>query len=377
MEKRADIILGKLPDPFLLNNGKRVETVEDWRVRRQEIIDTAVQLEFDGMPPKPDRLEVEQLTYSGWGKHKANCYRVHCIVGEKDFTYCFTTYQPEKEGKYPFLITGDAMYYRKLDDQVIEEANRRGFIVVKFNRTEFAPDIYEDVRETGIYKLFEGRRFSAISAWAWGYHRTIDALIKLNYDYFDTSIIAIAGHSRGGKTALLAAATDERITFVNPSCSGTHGCGCYRFHQVETEGEYNDMESEKLKNLFYGGVPYWMGDGLKEYIGREQDLPHDMHFIKALVAPRYLFETNGYADIWANPRGSYISHLAVKEVYKFLGKEENCQTYYREGGHGHLYGDFMAYLDFIECMLQGKEYKAKVPYDDVPELFDWRAPESK
>ncbi len=372
---RKDVILAKLPDPFMFEDGTRVQTVADWENRRKEIINTAVELEYGGMPPKPDEVRVEKLTDGFWGR--AGCYRVHCMIGGKDFSFCFTTYLPsEPQEKCPVVLTGDAMYYQNCNDRVIEEAHRRGFMVVKFNRTEFAHDMYNTSRDTGLYPFFPDLQFSAVSAWAWGYHRVVDALIQLNYSYIDVENIAITGHSRGGKTVLLAGATDERIKFVNPNGSGAHGCGCYRFEQREEEDVYEDTRSETLQDLF-GPVPYWMGKGMRAYIGRETELPHDMHFIKALVAPRYFLETNGYGDIWGNPRGSYLTHLAAKEIWKLYNEEQRCQTWYREGGHKHHFEEFCALFDFMEWAIYGKEWKEVVPYDDMSVLHDWTNPTGK
>ena len=108
--------------------------------------------------------------------------------------------------------------------------------------------------------------------------------------------IAASGHSRGGKTVLLAGATDERIRYVNPNGSGTHGCGAFRFLQREEEGRFGDAMSEPLQYMF-DNIPYWMGQGLRAYIGREGELPYDSHFLKALIMPRCLIETNGYEDM--------------------------------------------------------------------------------
>ena len=368
---RNDIVLGKLPNPFIFEDGTVAKTVAEWKKRRQEIINATVELEYGGMPPQPDEVALEKLTETGWGR--ADCYRVHCKFGDKDFSFCFTNYLPKTpREKCPVVITGDAMYYQNCNDKVIEEAHKRGFAVIKFNRTEIAHDMYNTSRDTGLYPLFPDSAFSAISAWAWGYHRVVDALALLNHPNLDLENIAITGHSRGGKTVLLAGALDERIRFVNPNGSGTHGCGCYRFEQREEEGVYEDARSERLEDLF-NAVPYWMGAGMRSYIGKEKELPHDMHFIKALVAPRYLLETNGYGDIWSNPRGAYLSNLAAKEVWKLYGKAENCKTWYREGGHKHLYEEFCALFDFMEWAINGKAWKDRLPYDDMPVLHDWSA----
>ena len=122
---------------------------------------------------------------------------------------------------------------------------------------------------------------------------------------------------------------------------------------------------------------YWMGQGLWDYVGKEETLPHDSHFIKALIAPRCYLETNGYGDIWANPRGSYLSLLAAKEVWKFYGAEDKCACWYREGGHAHGWLDFNALFDFMDTDLHGTPLPdsiTRLPYDDMELLHDWTAP---
>ena len=136
---------------------------------------------------------------------------------------------------------------------------------------------------------------------------------------------------------------------------------------------YEDARSETLQDLF-GPVPYWLGEGMRAYIGKERELPHDMHFIKALVAPRYFLETNGYGDIWSNPRGSYLTNLASKEVWKLYEQEQRCQVWYRDGGHKHLFEEFCALFDFMEWAIYGKFWKEFMPYDDMSILHDWQCP---
>ena len=366
---RKDKIIKKLPNPFIFNNGKTVNSIADWDERRNEILQDVINLEYGGMPPKPDCLWVESLTQSIKGG--APTYRVHNIINGYDFTFCFTAFRPNVDEKTPVVITGDSMYYKNLDNAVIENANSRGFTVIKFNRCEFAPDLYNSDRISGIYPLYKDLKFSAISAWAWGYHRVIDAITT--FDYIDLNNIAITGHSRGGKAVLLAGATDTRVKYVNPNNSGAHGCGSYLFEQNEEFPINGDVRNEKLADLF-SSVPYLMGQDMKKYIGSEVDLKHDMHFIKALVAPRILLETNGLGDIWSNPRGSYLTHLASKEVWKFLNAEENCLTYYREGGHKHGYEDFMVLFNLIENTIKNKTTVYPIPFNDIEPIHDYLAP---
>ena len=124
-------------------------------------------------------------------------------------------------------------------------------------------------------------------------------------------------------------------------------------------------------------VGYWMGQGLGAYVGCEETLPHDMHFLKALVAPRYYLETNGYADIWANPRGSYLALLAAREVFRLYGAADKCLTSYREGGHRHSPYDFGVLFDVMDANLRGTplpEAIERIPYDDMAPLHDLTVP---
>ena len=372
---RKDERLGMLPDPFIFRDGHRAKNIDEWQKRRQEILEDAIGLEFDGMPPAPEVFRLEPTHVWGRGKGRTASYRIHCGTKEHPFTFCFYVYRPDIDGRCPVVLTGDMTYSNNMCEEVIDEANSRGFIVVKFNRTELAPDIPDPKRECGINAVWPELKFSAISAWAWGYHRVLDALMTL--DYVDCEHIAITGHSRGGKAALLAGATDERIRYTCPNGSGTHGASPYRFVQREDEdSDFHDKNSEPLEFMLRA-VGYWMGQGLHEYVGKEETLPHDMHFLKALIAPRCYLETNGYADIWANPRGAYLALLAAKEVYRLYGAEDKCQTSYREGGHRHSPADFCALFDFMESDIKGTplpEQITRIPYNDMEPLHDWSAP---
>ncbi len=366
---RNDIRLGMLPNPFFFRDGTPVVAEADWRERRKEILEDTIALEFDGMPPAPESVRVEHLDNRCRGF--TTTYRIHCGTKEHPFSFCITAYIPNRKEKMPVIVTGDGMYTSNCSDEVIAEAQRRGFAVVKFTRTEMAPDYADPNREFGINALWPELRFTAISAWAWGYHRVLDALEQI--DFADMDHIALTGHSRGGKTVLLAGATDERARYINPNGSGTHGCGAYRFLQREAEGLYGDAMSEPLDFMFRH-VPYWMGEGLRDYIDREGELPHDSHFIKALIAPRCLIETNGYGDIWANPRGSYLSLLAAREVWKRYYEERNCVCHYRFGGHRHGMADFTALFDFMDADMAGAPLPPALrttPYEDMEPLHNF------
>ncbi len=58
---REIIFHGKLPDPFLKPDGTRM-TPEEWSTNRNAIRDRIVDVEFGGMPPRPEYLRIEPLT---------------------------------------------------------------------------------------------------------------------------------------------------------------------------------------------------------------------------------------------------------------------------------------------------------------------------
>ncbi len=348
-----DVRLGKLPDLLTFADGTPVRTAADWPRRLAEIFAPAVELEYGGMPPAPEFLTVEHIHTPGAGR--LNSYRIITGTRAKPFAFVLQLYLPkemEANAEYPVVLTGDGCY-RYCSDAVIDEINRRGMIAAKFNRTELAADIWQPDTVSGIYDTYPGMAFSAISAWAWGYHRVVDALLTL--PFVDKKQIAITGHSRGGKAVLLAGACDERIAYVAPNGSGTHGCGCYRYEHHEDPAfadVYDDLACERLEFLVRA-VPAWLGPRMKEYVGRENQLPHDMHFFKAACAPRCLIETEGLADIWANPRGSCVSTQAAKPVYDLLGCGENIVLHYRPGGHDHSLADFCVLLDCMDAKRSG------------------------
>ncbi len=353
-------ILDKLPNPLIFDDGSRVTTKEDWERRKEEFTKRIVDLEFGGMPPEPEFFEMEplQMFYPG----RKGKYRIFTGTKTNQMSFTMTVYRPTVEGRQPVLLYGDGCF-SYLNDAVVAELLKRGYAIAVFDRNEFAPDIKTEERNSGLYKIYPDMQFRAISAWAWGYMRAVDAL--MNIEFVDPNEIAITGHSRGGKTVLLAGALDKRIKYINPNDSGAHGCGCYRYEEYDSESvyEHNEFLGDLFTTFFF-----WMGQDMRQYIGKEAEIPHDMHYFKALCAPRYLLETNAYDDIWSNPRGSYQTFLAAQKVYEFLGCKDNIASKYREGGHFHRFEDFVSFLDFIEFKRTGKELPedfTRNPYPDM------------
>jgi hypothetical protein len=180
---------------------------------------------------------------------------------------------------------GIPFYDKELVEQIALES---GFAWALFDRTEIAPDNKNAAREEGpLYKAYPDKTFGALAAWAWGYSRVVDALEIIGIT--DPDCIAFTGHSRGGKTALLAGALDPRARIVNPNNSGAGGSGCYRVRMRGTYQDGDEKRSETLRDLLKS-FPFWFGPQMQHYTESEEHLPFDQHFLKALVAKTSAFK---------------------------------------------------------------------------------------
>lgn len=368
-------LLEKLPDPFIKADGQRLADPAGWEDRRKEIKTVACDLLYGKRPPEPEFLEIEPISDYYYSRTKV--YRITTGAKEKPLSFRLKILLPENvQGKFPIIVNGDDCFQRS--DGFFGAALSRGIGWAVFDRTEIAHDVqYEERGHGAIYETYPELDCGALSCWAWGYSRVIDALemidLPINLDW-----IAITGHSRGGKTVLLAGAMDERIRIVNPNESGAGGCGCYRVQLQATYNNEFDGRNEVLRDSIEA-FPYWYGKDVPAYVDNEAALPFDLHYIKALVAPRTLFVSEAVGDVWANPVGSWQTTMAAKEVYRFLNAEDNVFWYYRPGYHAHQAGDVAMLVNVILHQKNGEpvdERMFRTPFE-APELaFDWRCPEN-
>lgn len=366
-------LLADLPDLFAGADGGRVRTAADWRRRRGELADALLGTVYGRLPPAGTvRLELLHRHHPVARLHDAFHYQYRVVLegGARPFWFLLDLLTPRGDGAFPqsgrapVVLCGDGCW-KYASDEVAAEVLGRGWAFATFNRTELAPDCYDPARDSALYQVHPGLDFGAIAAWAWGYHRAVDALASL--PFLDAGRIAVVGHSRGGKAALLAGATDERIALTAANDSGCGGAGCFRWL-----GEGCERIEHMLK-----AIPYWFAPALRAYAGREQDLPTDLHALKALCAPRPLLTTEALGDLWANPTGTCQTHRAAREVWRFLGAEDRLGHWYRPGGHTHGLDDWRAFLDFAGLHLLGRPCPTRFDLDPFPAMADafaWKAP---
>ena len=251
------------------------------------------------------------------------------------------------------------------DPPVLEEIVKRGYVLVKYARTELDPDENNVVGPA--QKAYPRYDWATLAVWAWGGMRVLDYL--QTQDYVDKDKIVITGHSRGGKVALLAGALDERFTLVAPNGSGCGGAGCFR------------VMGEKAESLELITRPdrfgYWFHPRLRLFAEQVERLPFDSHFLKALVAPRPLLSTEALDDLWANPLGTQVTYLAAKQVYDWLGAPDRIGLHFRPGRHDQTAEDWLALLDFADQQFYGKTVQRnfkRLPFPVTKKYFSWKAP---
>ncbi|MFO0964204.1 MAG: acetylxylan esterase [Gemmataceae bacterium] len=233
----------------------------------------------------------------------------------------------------------------------------RGFALATVYCGDIDPD-RDDKREGVQPKIDPSGKYDwgTIAAWAWGISRVIDYLAT------DTAIditrVIVVGHSRLGKTALLAGALDPRIAVVMPHQAGCGGTAPSRGTVGETVKQINDR------------FPHWFNANFKKFNKEVDKLPFDQNGLVALCAPRPVLFTNAIKDQWANPSGQFEVLKAADPVYRFLGldglaaKKEpavgeppvmsRLGYWIREGGHAMTRADWMVFLDYAERWTKAK-----------------------
>jgi hypothetical protein len=331
-----------LPDPLVMLDGTQVTTKDQWfKERRPELkklfqhymygefpppVKVAANVEHTDPKALGGKATLKDITLSLGGKHKLQLLLVvpnkrsgpapvfvglnfngnHAVLPDKAIRLPTTWMRGGRKDVENNRAT-ELGRGTELDTWAIEETIDHGFAVALVYYGDIEPD-RTDLRE-GVQKVFQQgdspTAWGTIAAWAWGIQRVLDYLVTL--PELDAAKIIVVGHSRLGKTALLAGAFDERIAIVMPHQAGMGGTAPSR-----------GIVGESVKRI-NTSFPHWFNGSYKLFNDAPEKLPFDQHCLVASCAPRPVLFTNAQEDSWANPDGQFEVLKAADPVYRFLG----------------------------------------------------------
>ena len=385
----------KLPDPLRAKSGHKVDSVEAWTHRREEILKS---FEHDVYGKKPSQpIEAQYTVTEDWtpaldGKAERKQVAICMERNESTVTINLLLYRPvDREQAAPVFVglnfIGNASInpdpaiglhtnwtigseQEGVVDHRATVASRgkkqsrwplahiidRGYAVATAHCGDIDPD-FDDGFKNGIHPLFADENpltraeetWGTIGAWSWGLSRILDYLQQ--EAEIDHTRAAVIGHSRLGKTALWAGAQDKRFAVVISNNSGCGGAALSRRQFGETVQAINTS------------FPHWFCKNFKKYNRREEELPVDQHMLVSLIAPRPVYVASATEDLWADPKGEFLSLLHADPVYKLLGTtglpvdrmpdpnqpvQGTLGYHLRTGSHDITLYDWMQYLDFTD-----------------------------
>jgi len=396
-----------LEDPLAFADGRKLKSVAEWPARRQEILSIFAKEMFGQEPPKPEAVVAEKfdegITLGGFGVRRQ--YRTWFKKDKSGPAIDWLVLFPAKaKGPFPVIafLNYDGNHELIADKEVrvpedcwlqfvkgnkataatrgkCTNQNRdgfylpaqmilaRGYAIVSACYGQVSPDPAAGEKNpahrqdpfayTGVFSLWPKRdparddNTTAIGAWAWALSRGLDLAEQI--PELDAVRAVATGYSRLGKTALLAAARDERFDVCVPNQTGGGGCPL-------AKRDYGENVATEM-----AAFTHWYCPAYKKY---EKDpaklLTFDQHLLLAAIAPRALL-VQGFDAAWFDTEGEYLACRAAAPVWTFLGKRTMPDRPYpadyetscigrdlgyvrRDLWHGHAAYDWVWLLDFAD-----------------------------
>lgn len=390
----------ELPDVLVLENGKKVDNKKTWeKKRRKELVKLFEDHVYGRVPKKFNnkKLRFETLSYSKMalqGRATRKEIRVYFAPDTDTLYMDILIYLPNhiKDPVPAFLTLNFRGNHTIADDPCISltrswivnvpeygirnnvavDSSRgmrkrrwaiskileRGYALATIYYGDIDPD-FDDGFKNGVHAIGvkngkpDQGDWGSIATWAWGLSRGLDVLIKDKK--IDAKRVIVMGHSRLGKTSLWAGAMDERFALVISNNSGCGGAALSRRAFGETVARINSV------------FPHWFCDRFNEYNNNEDACPVDQHMLISLVAPRPVYIASASEDLWADPRGEFLSCVYADPVYRLFGLEGmpdkempplnksvggSIGYHIREGKHDVTDFDWEKYMDFADRHLK-------------------------
>ena len=393
------------PDVLAMRDGTKISTVEDWKTKRAPELRALFQHYMYGANPttRPvsGKLLREDKAVFG-GKATLREFDVDCGLA---LPVHLLVVFPNKRDKTAACFLGMNFHgnYQLLDKPAIalprgwvgdkfsdvapnrasnegrgkekevwalEQSIDRGYAVATF----FSGDVVPDDKALGEVALARIRGNDAprgatdtatIAAWAWGFSRMLDVVKTI--PEIDGKRVSTVGHSRNGKTALLAAAMDERFAMAIPSQAGSGGTGPSRVAAPLAAPQANGRPTAETIAVINKSFPHWFCENFKGFVENPAKLPFDQHCLIALCAPRPVLLSNAEGDAWANPEGQFSLIAAAAPAYALFGEapkfpatrpaisellNERIGYYIRPGKHSMTTADWAVWLDYADHWLK-------------------------
>jgi hypothetical protein len=357
-----------LPDPLLTPDGETIGSAEQWQMHRKKFLDIFREYMYGYRPGLPEELNFELAREDKRAMNGKATLRIVNIISRhqgREHKFELILFLPNKiSGPVPVYLLMNNRPATNTDPSraeisgfwPAEEVIDRGYGIAAIQNRELAPDDTGEFTE-GVIKLFEGdaenerpgNAWAALAAWGWGASRVMD--------YFETdrrvdcSRIAVLGHSRGGKASLWAGAEDERFSLVISNNSGSGGASLSKRRYGETVEAVNRFT-------------HWFALNFRQFNGQEEKLHFDQHMLISLIAPRAVYIASADRDLWADPRGEFLSLAYSSPVYGLwsyppIGTDamppmdkalhSGPRGYHvRPGGHNLTPADWHNFMDFSD-----------------------------
>ncbi|KAL1633831.1 carbohydrate-binding module 1 [Neofusicoccum ribis] len=349
----------KLPDPFTFANGTQITTKSAWACRQQEISQLFQTYELGAKPPKPSSVT---------SSLSSNTLTITASEGGKSISFSVSiSYPSSGTAPYPAII---AYGYPSIPIPA-------GVATITFNNDDIAAQTNTGSRGQGkFYTLYgSGHGAGAMTAWAWGVSRIIDAVASTADARIDAARIGVTGCSRNGKGAFVAGALDDRVALTIPQESGAGGAACWRISDQQKAAGKNIQTASQIvtENV-------WFSKAFEQYTSRVPSLPEDHHMLAALVAPRGLLVIENDID-WLGPVSTTGCMKVGRLIYKAAGAPD-AMGFSLVGGHNHCsfpsaqQPELSAFID--KYLLKGSSSTANIEKSNqnvnTADWVDWTVP---
>ena len=351
--------------PILKMNDGRDVTPELWEERRKEMLDALSKYSYGYTPecvgPATGTV-VSRDEYMFGNKVTKEVIDITFDTPSGPFTIPTELYIPNFVKKPPVLL---ALAFRPAPDRYlpVEEIVDQGFALIIACYNKIVNDNLFGDYSDGLARAFgtdnprQPTQWGKIGMWAYGASRVLDYV--LTRDDLDSVHTAVIGHSRLGKTALWAAAQDERFWCGISNNSGYGGAASSK-HGT----------GERVTDFIRVGSWDWYCENFKEYTGEKEDCkPYDQAYLLAAIAPRLLCVGSAEEDRGADPKSEFLTSLHASCAWEMLGKkglvspdrlptpgdhltEGSVGYHLRSFGHCLSRNDWNAYIKFLSEKLK-------------------------